>query len=708
MAITFSPAIGEQVPVPVAPWHLSPTGLLQVKLTARLSVAEYRQLEQKYAKVQVWSDFPCYQRSEGQWGEMDFELDAEESASDESQVMLASSQESQGEVDQGIVRLSIKIAVPYYGQGRQYQFTYRIFHSSESRIEWLGSFGHNGVFRLEPTSNGDSSLSLQSQGWDLSGGPENSFVWNSGSSERKTTTVTVAKASADQKNWSVWALGRDSSLYRSTCEDASLLFLVPRADTFAFLCPNILAFASSPDSSLSFSPLGEVQVSGPGSVILQPFHPSAGSFLERILSHSSSPMSVCRKHSDAIMTLNSSSTRILPVHVAVFPLTQDDQVPISQARFSPGELVSYLGPQSPQFAISNSNGDVFFVDPEGQDAYDVSISVPSSGGEFSLAPVYPFSRPQSRPNDIKLSILTKHTPVASQLVSDEILPTPPPSPQLRPIAHLSPRHSNLTDLGTTHGNESSASISDIGIPSRVESPMIPHALPESAQTTRPMSKLAHQISISSSSSATSTSVSLQDNHSHRVRRRSNYLVACMRHFFFATSVFFMIFLRRIFPFFFYGRRTTPAEPRQRISTETTEVDGNENVGVDSAEETGASVPADERTPLLSREQRDAPSTSTPSAPEEATEPVVAASPMKSSVSQGSASPSLTVTVDLLGSEGNHKLAFFGGMDLGEVEKIQFDVDGETVEVAVVKQIRDGYLVELNWTKGGRLRARYPL
>ncbi|EEB93970.1 hypothetical protein MPER_07302 [Moniliophthora perniciosa FA553] len=145
--------------------------------------------------------------------------------------------------------------MPYYGQGRQYEFTYRIVHPSESRIEWLGSFGHNGVFRLEPTSDGDSSLILQSQGWDLSGGPENSFVWNSSSSERNTTSAIIAKASTDQKNWSVWALGKD----RSTCEEASLLFLVPRADTFAFLCPNILAFAASPDSSLSFSPLGEIQ-----------------------------------------------------------------------------------------------------------------------------------------------------------------------------------------------------------------------------------------------------------------------------------------------------------------------------------------------------------------------------------------------------------------------------------------------------------------
>ncbi|KAK7058305.1 hypothetical protein VNI00_001936 [Paramarasmius palmivorus] len=717
MAISFSPALGEAVSISVAPWHISPTGLVQVRVNARVPVAEFRQLEERHAKVQVWSDFPHpAQRSEGQWGELDFELEEEEStasqsrSSSEAHVVLGSF-DKQEEADDDVIRLSLKVAVPFSGQSaKQYSFTYRIVHPS-GRVEWLGSFGRNGTLRLESSSLGDSSLALQGEEWNLNG---STCEWNQDSSQKDSPSTQIAKVSANQENWSVWALGRDSSLSRYTCEEASILFLVPRANTFAFLCPKIVAVASSPDSSLSISSSGEIQASGSGSVILQPFHPSTSSFIEGVLSYSGSPLVSCAKHSgDAILSLNSSSSKILPVRVAVVPLAQENQP--SEVNFSSAELASYLGPQSPsQLSISNPDGDVIFVDSEGQNgsSTDISFSLSPTGGEFSLAPVYPLMKPRAGSNDIKLSILTKHTPVASLVVSDEVLPTPPPSPQLRPIAHLTPQRSQITGLGASQGNDSNLSISDIGIPSRAESPVLPST---STHTTRPTSKLAQEILTPSSSSSLTRSSS--DQSSNRVRRRPAYLVACMRHFFFATSVFFMIFFRRVFPFLPFGRRTASTassysepETRRTVTGNTEEVDGD---GVEDE-----TAQADERTPLLSGERSGEPIPDAAPSEEAAKSepiPVPEAEPDSTKVSgpstsQGTASPTSVLVFDLLEElGGNHKLVFQGFGDLSEAEKIQFDVNGEPVKVLQVEQKGEtSVVVELDWTKAGRLRARYPL
>lgn len=134
MTISFTPALGEIVRIPVS----YDAGIVRLSFTAVLFVREYREIERKGAKLQVWANIPVLGQLPGSWGAYDFQ-DAQLSDDD------ASRGESEDELDFDQVILSLVINAPLTPATKSYSFTYRALYPT-GEIRWLGKSDTNGAF----------------------------------------------------------------------------------------------------------------------------------------------------------------------------------------------------------------------------------------------------------------------------------------------------------------------------------------------------------------------------------------------------------------------------------------------------------------------------------------------------------------------------------------------------------------------------------
>ncbi|KAG7099503.1 hypothetical protein E1B28_001349 [Marasmius oreades] len=693
MAITFTPSICESLSIPVSSWDIHHTGgYVQVKFRATLDVKEFQRLGLGLgSKLQVWSDFSS---DGGEWSEMDFEVDDQDG------------------------NLSCVFNVPFpllATRDFSFSFTYRIshhhHHASPPWVEWLGSYAQNGVVRIYLEEENDSqALSpvpalVLGQGWLPSSSSRSSSL---SCSSRQALTVKDTEG-----KWRlVLAVGRDGYSTSTTKGEASMSFLVPTRDDrdsrSLLIRPQIqlLAVAAGPESALLFSHnSGDIEVTTVSSdggessvVVLQAFRDSdsdVDSTWDSLVRHSfnlnqNRPRLVSLDDGKRIVAL-ASSPQIFPIELTLFPLTRWRDEGVESKELGLASLIGVSGALA-MFSESEPTPNITTLN-------DNSDSLPV------LKPVKlsPFT-PLSTNDNVSICVLTPHqsnnldllpTVAGTDRKNDgngdedaEALPTPPPSPQLRPISHLK----------GGKGNESTASISDIGILSRVDTP-----------AERSNSRL-DLVSVSSSSSSSSRSGSSE------VLKRPPGLIACLGHFLFASSFFLIILVRRVL-FGGGGGRKDSSSRRWGIGSGTARYHSPSGSGyVTPNRESGQERRVDGTTaPLLSGTSQsvndDGNEVLLPS-PERKLEPdpvvvtLTSAPPL--------ATPNVlyfTRSFDLLDTASaiNHAVVLRGIVDFKLTDKVKFEVDDQPIGIRDVKSIQgepDVLFVELEWRKSGQLTVTY--
>lgn len=436
MDFHFTPNLGQNVHVPISYLH---TTTAELCFSAIVDSSDYEQLQRDKGKVQLWSDLPVNGRRAGEWGESAFQ----ESVPLEDGELALGFDEANS--DKHV--LSLVVPIPYAAHiRRQFSFTYRVVYPSGD-IKWLGSFGHNGSLVLEETQS-DERIGLLGEDWSRN--DEGTHVWNAGSNVSES--VLIAKAFYPQ-HWNVRAVGADSLL--SQPQNTCLLFLVPVIYGSPILLPQTFVLSASQGTTITFSPTGDITASGSSSVHLECFDrhdSSVADFVHQAFAFCSLTKCHLLSTSDRHAVIASPLDQY-PVIVDIVPLGAsilNSQISIEWTKFAPSTAEFPLSLFLP--GISRAR----FYDSADQHPENVRFLVPPTGGQFMLTPLYTLENKNSQ--EFQLAILRSHVLVPSSSFHDgQILPTPPPSPFLHPIAHLSPIESRF--------NASSNSISEMGISS---------------------------------------------------------------------------------------------------------------------------------------------------------------------------------------------------------------------------------------------------
>ncbi|KAG7450223.1 uncharacterized protein BT62DRAFT_498270 [Guyanagaster necrorhizus] len=453
MNFRFTPNLGQSVHIPISHLH---TTTAELCFSATVDDSDYEQLQRDKGKVQLWSDLPVNGRNAGDWGETAFQ---ECIAIQDDELSLGFDEDNS---DKHV--LSLVVPIPYAAHiHRQFSFTYRIVYPSGD-VKWLGSFGDNGSFVLEETKS-DERVDLLGEYWSRN--DEGVHVWNTGSSIMES--VLIAKA-FHPNHWNVWAVGADSwvsFLFQayvslmlcvrllSEPQNACLLFLVPVIHGSPILLPQTLVLSACQDTSIAFTPTGNITASGSNSVHLVCFDRYASNvadFIERAFAHCSLTKCQFLSTSDQHAVIASPLDQC-PVIADIVPLCTSilkSHISIEWSKFTS------LTAEFPLSLFLPGTSRVLFYDSADQRPESVRFLVPPSGGQFMMTPVYTLETKNSQ--ERQFALLQSHVLVPSSSFRDrQILPTPPPSPHLHPVAHLS--------LIESQFNASSNSISEMGISS---------------------------------------------------------------------------------------------------------------------------------------------------------------------------------------------------------------------------------------------------
>ena len=244
----------------------------------------------------------------------------------------------------------------------------------------------------------------------------------------------------------------------SHLKKASLLFFVPRSQPSGISLLPTYVLCASPGSSLTLSADGLVTASGSGTLLFQASegHLEPLTFIRPILSHA-------ELDSWNILSWDAGSKAIvlatpkdkLPIKAVTIPLWRSHAL-IRPIYLNTTTLSDMLG--SIEFSIfspDNMRIHLFAVDPQAtQKNQMVSLQSDSTGNDFVISPMYTLRDHQVATD--KSATIWKTVILSPYHVQDfssddsGILPTPPPSPRLKPIACLSQAHP-LCD--TNDGND---------------------------------------------------------------------------------------------------------------------------------------------------------------------------------------------------------------------------------------------------------------
>ncbi|KAF5374911.1 hypothetical protein D9758_000074 [Tetrapyrgos nigripes] len=497
MPISFIPPLGDTTRVHIPPWYTtcSHASTVQLQFTAFLDDDEFQQFNDGM-KVQIWSNIPSQERYDGQWGAMDFETKQSDQA-DFHAVSLSlghSSEEDYNVQTKNKHILFLHLSVPFSNAASISSFTYRLLlPTGEQR--WLGLYGQNGILILDKTDPDASGLSLEKEGWE-STNSDSVPVWQwRASTDSEGKDLFVAKITRPQ-DWSIQGIGKEGYLdYPYVAKTTSLLFLAPRVHPYSILRPRTFVLRTPPDNALSISSRNAskqvLNIHAPcsGPVFLEAYE-TVDSLLEKLdLTHFGT-LRHLQSSSNRHLVMMWSPSDVFPRISVVIPLFSENPEFTGQPtllHMKTANLAAPLGSNITRFTLFSA-GDlgVHFVDLQkdkepqstGTGTSDhVSLSVSSAGGQFILSPLYSIPR-DSDPGEVKsssslgslhVSILSSHSAHVVDSSADDYLPTPPPSPHLRPPSAL--REQNVTASSNT-------STSDMGMPSRQDAFPIGQAMVE--------------------------------------------------------------------------------------------------------------------------------------------------------------------------------------------------------------------------------------
>ncbi|KAJ3513735.1 hypothetical protein NLJ89_g2782 [Agrocybe chaxingu] len=376
----------------------------------------------------------------GVWGEFEFDQngreDAPESASSAYWVSLGSSLPS---YDTQEKTLYLPVLLPADEcWARRILFTYRVVYPSGETI-WLGAFGQNGTLFLDPVeANILHGLSLQT-GWEVDEAKGGRVFAVQGAVD----SLPVAKIPR-MTDFRIWALGKDSFLPR--LRDTSLVFLVPRPQLRSVVLYPTYILAASPGLTVTVSTDGLVAISGTGNVILRTHdivEEDLEQFLRQTISHTIlDDWWMLTVDSNSKAAILASNARRYPINAAVIPFWPSEHLrcPLRlelkrlQAAFDEPSRNKDFALYSPY----NLQIHAFGTENQGGVSEDVVLEYDDLNGDFTLCPIYRLQTPgndQTSRKSWAAIILNPHT-VIPPFPSEDVLPTPPPSPHLKPIAHL--------------------------------------------------------------------------------------------------------------------------------------------------------------------------------------------------------------------------------------------------------------------------------
>ncbi|KAJ7139785.1 hypothetical protein C8R44DRAFT_975527 [Mycena epipterygia] len=400
MRIAFSPALGETVHVSVG----ARKPATQLHFTASLSSpADYDQLASGLVKLQVWSDIPANGRGTGDWGEAEFKPVP---ATDEAGFSLLVDERNE-------IKTSLTLDFSVSSSGQRFSFTYRMVYPS-GEIKWLGHYGHNGTLVLDRT---DSDPVFLGDGWV----PADNESYRRDSDGRAVQDFEVAKL-PHPANYTAYSVDESSFLHP---KDSALLILVPRLFPRPVVLLPTLIFGATPSGSISFTSRGTITMSGTASLLFTACE-SAGEVeaaVSRVINHCSSPRFRVVSYTHGAVVLASASDKY-PVEVAIIPIASSNLLLQSSL---PLRSLTSLVPGASQFCIfSVTRCDARFFSREVVEASGESISftLGQSGGKFLVAPIEWVRQGEEH---WQVGIMSS--------VAGDGLPTPPPSPRLRPLPH---------------------------------------------------------------------------------------------------------------------------------------------------------------------------------------------------------------------------------------------------------------------------------
>lgn len=203
--------------------------------------------------------------------------------------------------------------------------------------------------------------------------------------------------------------------------------------------------SASPDSSITISSEGRITASGPGTILLQVNNiaSEAGLFIRQIISRSKldrwNLLSFNSKRNIIALAFPSVQD---PRQVVVISLwsSQNIQLPLNPANSFPDTSKSDA---VAMVIFASSRSGIHVLDREIDDEVCLQLGpmdATSADFHFSVSPVYRLQHPATKIcRNWAVAILTPHNRDLTPLFSNQlgILPTPPPSPHLRPLPSLS-------------------------------------------------------------------------------------------------------------------------------------------------------------------------------------------------------------------------------------------------------------------------------
>ncbi|KIM48371.1 hypothetical protein M413DRAFT_229773 [Hebeloma cylindrosporum] len=422
MLITFNPPLSDTIHI-TRPALFPLSQPIVLLFTARLSAHDYRDLVQDKAHVELWSDLP--RDNENGWGKLEFSESWNNFALDDS----SQSQDIQEKT------LNLYVSIPAAtSAARRFSFTYRVTYPS-GHITWLGSFGQNGSLILEQGEDNMICGLVLREGW-REDNTQKSRIFEI---PKTISSVEVAKLENPSK-FRIWGLNKDGFI--SHPGNASIFFLIPNGERDSVTLNPTFVLSASPNSSITISSEGRIAASGLGIIVLHMNNiaSEADLFIQQIISRS-------KLDRWNLLSFNSKSNII----ALAFPGAQDPRQVVAIPLWSSHDIQLPLNPancfadKSRRDAIAMAIGafsrsGIHILDREIDNEVCLGLGpldATSTDFHVSVFPVYKL--PHSSTiicRNWAVGILTSHTR-ASFSNQSGILPTPPPSPHLRPLPSLS-------------------------------------------------------------------------------------------------------------------------------------------------------------------------------------------------------------------------------------------------------------------------------
>ncbi|KAJ7919093.1 hypothetical protein B0H13DRAFT_1990390 [Mycena leptocephala] len=415
MNIVFSPALGEMVHVSAGTARKPTT---QLRFTATLMTAtDYEQVASGRVKLQVWSDIPGGGRNAGEWGETDFKPVPTLHPLNETGFSLVPVDNQPDETS-----LAVDFSVPL-SDGQRFSFTYRMVYPT-GETKWLGQYGQNGSLVL------DRAHDPVFLGEDWVPTPED-HCYRRNSDEHAAQDLEAAKLSRPS-DYTAYPVPEDSFLYP---KDSPLIVLLPRLSSQLVIMPPTLVFAASPSGSISFTHRGTITMSGTPSLSFTACESpeEAEAAVSRVINHCS-PRCRVVTYTPGVLVLASAVDKY-PIEVAIIPIASSS--PRIQSSLTLQSLTSLIPGQSPFFMFSFPHRNARFFPPAIGEALDERISLTAGqfGGQFVLSPALTVN--YGSEEQWRVGIMSSYSS-PSLPAPAEGLPTPPPSPRLRPLTHRMP------------------------------------------------------------------------------------------------------------------------------------------------------------------------------------------------------------------------------------------------------------------------------